>query len=299
MEAARKLLRGARAEVQPQQMQAELEQMLRNYRLRRRLELLPGSQAPVDGLAPRWLRQQWRPRSLLPAAGAGDGPGGAEAEAAAAAQRTSELLGEVSELQQRLDRGYSELNAERRAQGALAEGLRRQEGSVGAISAESARLRERLAEVRREVQERVTENGQLSLRLGQRRQTQASGFTQAAILANAVGQLAGEDRGGPASASAPASGRALAELAACRLQIAALAEQREALARRLERLHLAAAARGGIQQDPAPCISASPEACLAAGTRTGEMASGSAGFGTLISHDTSGVEARGIPLTGT
>lgn len=239
----------------------ELERMLRNFRLRRRLGLLPGSQAPVDALALRWVRHSWRPQSLAPPAdqaGAGLCKDGAEAGGVplAAARRSSEMMNDVAEMQLRLESGYSELNAERRSQGALAEGLRRQGESVAAIAAESAQLRAQLERVRQEVQDRVADNGRLSVQLGLQRQSQASGLTQAALLASAVSRLDAP----PAAPAGAGAAEALEELVLHRVQIAALVEENELLERRVQRMRREA--KAAMDGDAMACGTGSTE-CLA------------------------------------
>jgi len=215
--------------------QPKLEQMLRNFRLRRRLGLLPGivqSTAESDSVSvPRWLRQELRPHSLIAALSAAseevNGNSGPRGSKLTPGQLASDLQAEVSELQLCLDRGYSELNAERRSHGALAEGLRRQGSSVAAIVEESARLRSQLEEVRNEVQRRVDENGQLNLRLKQQRHDYASALSQAALLSKAVGQTTtGSEQMAP---SEGATDRVLADIATCQVQISSLIEENEAL----------------------------------------------------------------------
>lgn len=218
---------------------AELEQMLRNFKSRRRLGLLPGipntRTAPdADAMDLRWVRQAWRPLRL-PTAVAGVGGISGETEADVRARRTAELATEVSELQQRLEKGYRDLNAERRAEGNLEEGLRRQGDSMAAIAAEGASLRAQLDEVRGEVQRRIVENGQLAKRLSLHRQSQASGLTQAAVLAGALNQLSGSSASTNTDGSAQVGEavQAANELATCRAQIKALIEENETLERRL------------------------------------------------------------------
>lgn len=205
----------------------ELDLMLRNFRLRRRLELLPGCGAPPEPEALRRLRQAWRPQRL-PAEAGGAG-GGKVGEPAHQPPTANDLVATVADLQQQVEEGYSALNRERRAQGALEEGLRRQGESVAAITAECDRLREHLRQVRDETQERTAENGRLGQQLGSARSSRASEQTQAAVLAKVIGKLVGDQtRAGGSSASA-----ALVELAACRVQITTLVQENEALERSL------------------------------------------------------------------
>jgi len=129
----------------PPQSGEELELMLRNFRMRRRLELLPGCGAPPEPGALRRLRQAWRPQRLPAEAGAG----GRKAEPAhQPSASANDLVASVADLQQQVEEGYSALNRERRAHGALEEGLRRQGESVAAITAECNRLREHLRQAR-------------------------------------------------------------------------------------------------------------------------------------------------------
>lgn len=210
----------------PQYSCTELEQMLRNFRLRRRLALLPGTAAEPDELELRWVRQAWRPPQLLE-------PKVAEASAGvsasdALARRTQEFAVEVAEMQHRLDRGFSELNALRRTEVALTEGLKKQGGSLVAITAEATKLRGQLAQVRSEVQKRTAANGELARQLGRQRQSQADALTQSAILANAIGQLPVTPQAGTRPGEA-----VLIDLATCRAQIATLIEEKNLLEQRL------------------------------------------------------------------
>ena len=137
---------GVDSAASPQVGGEELDLMLRNFRLRRRLELLPGSSAPPEPEALRRLRQAWRPQRLPAEAG---GTGGRKVgEAAHQPPTANDLVASVADLQQQVEEGYSALNRERRAQGALEEGLRRQGESVAAITAECDRLREHLRQAR-------------------------------------------------------------------------------------------------------------------------------------------------------
>lgn len=151
---------------------AELSGMLRNYRLRRRLGLLPRSEAREDAdevPASRWVRQTWRPLSLTPADGRAAAPG-QDAQRAPASAPAPELMAQISEVQQRVERGYRELNAERRAHAADVEGLRRQAESAAALGLECDHLRRQLAEAQGEVRARTAANGQLRRELGVQRQ---------------------------------------------------------------------------------------------------------------------------------
>lgn len=246
--------------------QAELGQMLRNYRLRRRLGLLPKSgateEADDEEGAARWLRQTWRPLRLAAPSRKG-GPSGATADCWAEGAggddeedetntRVAELLNRIGELQLRVERGYSELNATRRAQHADSEGLRRQGDSCAAIAAECASLREQLVEAKKEVQDRSAENGGLSVQLGLRRASVASSLTQAALLASAVRKIGS---GGASAITAavraplavPQPSPSLQELEACRLHITALVEENEELRRAAERRRGVPAAASGSQ----------------------------------------------------
>lgn len=236
LQAARALLHEHRSRgPTPSFDQPELEQMLRNFRLRRRLGLLPGSAevaaSSADSCAPRWLRHELRPHSLVAMVSAApeevNGNGGPRKSQLTPGECVAELQAEVSEIQLCLDRGYSELNAERRSHVALSEGLRRQGSSVAAIVEESARLRAQLEDVRHEVQRRVDENGQLNLQLKQKRHDYANSLSQAALLSKAVGQtIIGSEQTVP---SEGATDRILADIATCRVQIASLIKENEAL----------------------------------------------------------------------
>lgn len=237
-------------------MDGELGQLLKNYRLRRKLGLLRESSAPVDAEDARWVRQAWRPRSLAAAAGgAAPGTGGddgtgvaghlapAAASAAAPAAQSAELLTQISGLQQRVEQGYRELNAERRAQGALEAGLRRQGESIAAIVAECESLRGQLERVQREVQERVAENGRLAAQLGSKRRSLASSLSQAAVLASAVSKIGPTCLGGVSDGAlggpVVVGSSACDELVSCRMQIAALLEENGMLARAIARAEAA------------------------------------------------------------
>mmetsp|Transcript_23353 Transcript_23353/g.65123 ORF Transcript_23353/g.65123 Transcript_23353/m.65123 type:complete len:286 (-) Transcript_23353:63-920(-) len=217
---------------------AEAERMLRNYRLRRRLGLLPelsGAALAIEGTALRWVRQSWRPRQLVAErrdGGEGEEVGDSGCAATDAGEgRGLDAVAEVADLQHRVERSYSELNAERRAHAALAEGLRRQGESVEAITAEAARLRAQLDDVRRELQDRTAVNGQLSTRLGLQRQNQASSLTQAAVLTSAVNRLIGP--AGASSRNGTSASSYRADLALLRAQTTALAEENSHLERML------------------------------------------------------------------
>mmetsp|Transcript_27750 Transcript_27750/g.60679 ORF Transcript_27750/g.60679 Transcript_27750/m.60679 type:complete len:256 (+) Transcript_27750:17-784(+) len=211
----------------PEDELAKLEQLLRNYRLRRRLGLLPGEQAEPK-LQLRWVRQAWR----MPCPKALSGP-----EEGQGRGRSADLMADVAELQRQTESAFGALNAERRAHGALTEGLRRQGESAAAIAAEGRRLREQLGEMRREAQERATENARLSERLSRRRESHAKSLTQAALLAHAVVHLSPSDA--TSDEAKPGNTEAESELAQYRLQIAALVQERALLERR-------AAGAGGV-----------------------------------------------------
>jgi len=161
---------------------------------------------------------------------------GHSSSSAAASSRTTE----IAELQQRVERGFTELNSERRARAGLAEGLRRQQTSADAISAESSGLRERLDEVREQIREKTVQNGVLARELGQRRIRHASANTQAALLASAVECLSTSATavvGGviPSSTATDVCRDALlSEVQALRLHATALVEENAALERRLQ-----------------------------------------------------------------
>ncbi|CAK0854866.1 unnamed protein product [Prorocentrum cordatum] len=224
---------------------AELEQMLRNFRLRKRLDVLPGAGVPFDPYELRWIQEAWRDAGEVAQlrAEAEEGRAAAgEAERGSGARGGAEAMAEVAEMQQRLERGYGALNAERRSRVALAEGLRRQRESLAAIRSESALLRGQLGGLRAEAQQRVVENGALGRRLGLHRQSQARGLTQAAVLATALERVR--------KASDPRGGSAVQALAACRAQIAALVEDNAALSRSLARR--SRASPGGPPGEPEP-----------------------------------------------
>merc|ERR1712032_17598 len=86
---------------------AELEQMLRNYRVRRSLRLLPDSVAKPDEQDLRWIRQTWRPPHLLEMSAVETS---GETAAETSAREKAELAREVDRLQQLLDHGFSQLN---------------------------------------------------------------------------------------------------------------------------------------------------------------------------------------------
>merc|ERR1711933_394860 len=114
--------------------------MLRNFRLRKRLGLLPRAVVAEadDQQDLRWIRQAWRPPELVEARAAR-----AQGELNPAdirSRQMAELSREVERLQQRLDHGFRELNAERRNEVSLTEALRKQGDSLNAISAEAAEL---------------------------------------------------------------------------------------------------------------------------------------------------------------
>lgn len=263
LQAARALLHECRSRASTSSFdQPKLEQMLRNFRLRRRLGLLPGSAqsavSSADALVPRWLRQELRPHSLVAmvrtAPGEVNESGGPRKSQQSPAEFVAELQAEVSELQLCLDRSYSELNAERRSHGALAEGLRRQGSSVAAIVEESARLRAQLEELRHEVQRRVDENGQLNLRLKQKRQDYANSLSQAALLSTAVGGTFIENE--KTVPNEGATDRILADIATCRVQIASLIEENEALERCLECPGLGSAYTASLTSQPPASVAA-------------------------------------------
>merc|ERR1712032_389909 len=233
LQAARALLHAYRSQATLSSFdQPKLEQMLKNFRLRRRLGLLPGScqsaTSSADACVPRWLCQELRPYGLLTVSAASDEASGnsiPRKPQPTPGQSAAELQAEVSELQLCLDRGYSELNAERRSHGALAEGLRRQGSSVSAIVEESERLRAQLEDLKHEVQCRVDENGRLNLRLKQQRHNYVSALSQAALLSKAVGQTTiGSQQ---TLQSEGAIDCILADIATCRVQIASLIKENE------------------------------------------------------------------------
>jgi chromosome segregation ATPase len=201
---------------------ADMEQMLRNFRLRKRLGLLPQATRKVGHQELRWIRQSWRPPQLLEERLVD--VQSEETPAESRSRQIAELSRDVERLQQRLDHGFRELNAERRNEVSLSEALRRQGDSLNAISAEAAKVQEQLLEVRSDVRTRTAENGRLAVRLQLQRQSQAKANTQAAVLASAVEQLSVVPDDDEAT---------LRDLATCRAQISALVEENELLLRRL------------------------------------------------------------------
>eukprot|EP00747_Dinoflagellata_sp_TGD_P179421 gnl/TRDRNA2_/TRDRNA2_30196_c0_seq2.p1 gnl/TRDRNA2_/TRDRNA2_30196_c0~~gnl/TRDRNA2_/TRDRNA2_30196_c0_seq2.p1 ORF type:complete len:392 (+),score=99.59 gnl/TRDRNA2_/TRDRNA2_30196_c0_seq2:71-1246(+) len=216
---------------------AELEQMLRNFRLRRRLGLLPGSQSVANEAELRWVRSACRPWRLGEGLAAGEGlllPGTSDVDPATS--RAAELADEASELLVRIERGFQELNAERRSQGGIAEALRRQGESVSTIRSENSSLTSQLEKLQRENQERAAENGKLAARLGLRREERAMAMTQEAVLASAVARLRGQqaatEQVAPAAAASDIAHLREA-LSDCRAQIRNLIEENAAYERRL------------------------------------------------------------------
>lgn len=211
----------------------ELEAMLRCFRLRRRLGLLPEAEPlPAGDVDLQRLRQMWRPH-LHAARLRARGEGGAGADGARDAQGADPLddvAAEVSHLQQRVEQGYRKLNADRRDQSALEEGLRRQGDSLAAITAESARLQAELSRVQREVREHTSTNRDLSVRLGIERENRAKSVTQAALLSTALGKLM-DTQLGSTTPVVPAATDVATELIACRAQISQLVAENDALRR--------------------------------------------------------------------
>lgn len=199
--------------------------MVRNFRVRRELGLLPDSRVSPDPLDSRWLRQRFRPTCLTCAV-----PAVTPRETAADPRRIADLKREVGELQQRAEWGYREVNAERRNIGALKEGLRKQGESVSAIDAEGSRLRAQLEALRSKMRAQAGENVQLRQRLSLTQQDRANTRTQAAVLASALDQLAAP----PApTLDGLAGGSARRELELCRAQIATVIAENAALEQRL------------------------------------------------------------------
>jgi len=204
----------------------ELEQMLRNFKLRRNLGLLPGDKAPAETSELRWIRKAWLPQKALSGANSTSAQKGIRRSPAETQQYQATLLSEISDMQQKMEQGYSELNAERRAQGALAEGLRRQGESLAAITDECSRLKQELSTVQKEVQDRIVENQRLSHDLGALRQSHASGLTQAALLESTIRQLENTEAKDGAKISQ--------DLAMCRSLIASLVEENEFLEKQIK-----------------------------------------------------------------
>lgn len=218
---------------------AQLEELLRNYRVRRKLGLLPDElrEASRDEEL-RHLRQTWRPYRFGPSltgsgAGASSGSGMSPSSRSRAESSTvtkSQLLAEVADLQRHVERGYRELNAERRCYAGLEGGLKRQGESVTVIVQEIANLRAEIAEVQNCVQERVAENRGLSLRLGLEREHQAHSNSQAAVLASAISPLC--ELSPPVDLTGGGNGSAASvseELAVCRARITALVADNDRL----------------------------------------------------------------------
>merc|ERR1712061_782577 len=101
--------------------------MLRNYRLRRRLGLLPepSEKKAVDiGPALRWVRHWRRPPSLAPrGTGLPTSPSSGHRNGAALSETTTRSA-EMAAVQKQVEASYTKLNAERRTQASLAEGLK-------------------------------------------------------------------------------------------------------------------------------------------------------------------------------
>lgn len=212
----------------------DVESALRNFRMRRRLGLLPKKDAEDDGCDLRWIRQRWRPVHLPESGKETVSNVIPEVAAQAAADLTIDLRREAAELQQRVEDGYGELNRERRAVGALMESLRRQGESVDAINAETARLSAQMDEVRSTIQERSALNGQLREQVGLQRESRANAQTQAVVLASAVSDLsvmspASTGASGEQSAREECPDKVQEELTQCRAQIAAILAENAAL----------------------------------------------------------------------
>lgn len=157
---------------------AEMEQMLQNYRMRKRLGLLPHiSKAPQEEEKLRWIRHSHRPMGLAAIEEAGNHP---------ARSSAAELASQIADVQQNVDQHYRELNATRRSGAAISLGLRRQEESVAALSTENSSLQARLDALNFEIKERLARNRQLSVQLGLQRQSEADGSSQPAVLAKTV-----------------------------------------------------------------------------------------------------------------
>eukprot|EP00927_Polykrikos_kofoidii_P055994 TRINITY_DN50175_c0_g1_i1.p1 TRINITY_DN50175_c0_g1~~TRINITY_DN50175_c0_g1_i1.p1 ORF type:complete len:362 (-),score=55.32 TRINITY_DN50175_c0_g1_i1:72-1085(-) len=247
------------------------DSLLRNYRLRRQLGLLPAASAapnrarndacPTGTLdleesahALRWVRQTWRPRASPHHSQRNGCIGGTrnldgnDGDAARRDAAAAQVIAEVAELQQKMERSYSELNAERRNHNALCEGLRRQGDSVAAITAETAKLQAQLVEIRQEIQRRSATSSQLRAQLGLQRQNHASGLTQAAVLASAVNRLCGrgdtvfqnDDMAVEVAETAVPS--AHEELIMLRAQIKGLVAENEALEQHLAQTSMSASA---------------------------------------------------------
>mmetsp|Transcript_57096 Transcript_57096/g.105567 ORF Transcript_57096/g.105567 Transcript_57096/m.105567 type:complete len:252 (+) Transcript_57096:124-879(+) len=207
---------------------AELEQLLRNFRLRKRVGCLPDQPLDVSDhdeqcLSALWLRYRWR--AVLTSSYDG---GAAVAEVDDAVRREAEqhlraseserlvaLTAEVNDLQQQVEKRCRELNAERRNRSALAEGLRKQQESMASIASETERLQEELLRAQQEVQERTAANVKLSTQLGLAREKRARKLTQAAVLETAISQLDQRDTAD--------------DLEFCRAQIRAVLKENESM----------------------------------------------------------------------
>lgn len=246
---------------------AELERMVRSFSLRRSLGASPGPRVPVpvDEGELRWVRQQWRPARLqLPVWHTRALATGVVEDAEGDAPVGEALMGEVSDLQQRVERCYSELNAELRQTGALEQGLSQQEKSLAKIAAEGAALREQVAATRLEVQKHSVDNVALSARVAAAAQRRANANTQAAVLTQAVSELcpgAGLAAGATGAADIGEASSAQKELEDVRTQIRVLVAENEVLERQLEQKmgtptpSLARSHPAAITSLPAPGIS--------------------------------------------
>eukprot|EP00929_Paragymnodinium_shiwhaense_P080590 TRINITY_DN42033_c0_g1_i3.p1 TRINITY_DN42033_c0_g1~~TRINITY_DN42033_c0_g1_i3.p1 ORF type:complete len:588 (-),score=144.93 TRINITY_DN42033_c0_g1_i3:23-1729(-) len=216
--------------VEVQRCTVPSDRLLRNYRLRRKLGILrPTCVAEaVEPTQVRWLRQSWHPRQQ---------PRAKDGAASSAQQLSGDaLLAIVAELQHKVETSFKELNAERRAQAALEEGLKRQADSLGTIKAEVESSQSQLATLRQDVQEKTATNGEMRAKVLRRRQSQAQTLSQAAVLIGAVDKLMQQSKGTGSDATtataSPQLGRstsAVAELSTLRAQIAALAEENASL----------------------------------------------------------------------
>merc|ERR1712050_754094 len=101
-----------------------------------------------------------------------------------------------------------------------------------------------------DVQSKVLENGRISTQLGLQRQSLASSLTQAAVLASAIKKL-----GRSQPSVLEGSVAVVEELAACRMQIAALVQENEALSSRLEQDSAAIAVQEtGVGRQPLSAV---------------------------------------------
>lgn len=158
---------------------AEMEERLQNFRMRKRLGLLPENSKEPQEEHLRWIRHRHRPAGLAAIEEQGNHPSKTSA---------AELSGKIADMQHDIDQHYSELNATRRQGAAMVMGIRRQEESLKALGAENSSLKERLDALDFEIKERLARNRQLSVQLTLQRQSEADSSSQPAVLAKSVRQ---------------------------------------------------------------------------------------------------------------